>query len=372
MSEPSEQQKPDWRITLDKDGMADAPLKTRQQRGAHLPPAGMDTDKMRSPALYQPDAALIDAIHAAVILGQPLLLTGEPGCGKTEVAHFVAYQFNLFDQVEPPAVQEYALRFDVKSTTTARDLFYTYDTVGRFGAVYENSPNNPKPLPDRSSFVTLNALGIAVAESAPWRDVYDLRLKYRHESDGPRRRVVLIDEIDKAPRDVPNDLLMEFERLTFYIPELDRTIRADREKRPILIITSNSERALPDAFLRRCVFYIMPFPDRDRLSQIVQARIPGFSAGIGLEKSALDLLYALRRARLAKRPGIAELLGFLTVLLAQNFKPEESLPSDGGNWENLARVTLLKTTDDQRQFRNAGDFAKLLKEPPDNRKSSPT
>jgi MoxR-like ATPase len=277
----------------------------------------MDSDAIRDPARYEPDPSLIDAIHAAIILGQPLLLAGEPGCGKTEVANFVAYQFGLHPPAIPGERREWALRLDVKSTTTARDLFYSFDTVGRFGAAKDEGPAARRP----GRFITLSALGRAIMDAAPWSEVRDIEIaNYRREHDEPRRSVVLIDEIDKAPRDVPNDLLMEIERLGFRITELnregDRPVRADPDHRPVLIITSNSERALPDAFLRRCIFHYMAFPDRDRLGRIVEARIPGFPRGSDLERDALALLFGLRAQTLLKLPGTAELLGFLAVLLA--------------------------------------------------------
>lgn len=165
-----------------------------------------------------------------------------------------------------------------------------------------------------------------------------------------RRSVVLIDEIDKAPRDVPNDLLAEFEKPRFRIPELrNAEIAADEAYRPILVLTSNSEKALPDAFLRRCVYYNMPFPEPDTLKIIVENRIGGLPRDAGLVSDAITVMTHLRENRhLRKRPGTAELLGFLLALRNVGFRPGDRL-SDDPRWPTLAGITLLKAREDQER-----------------------
>jgi len=173
------------------------------------------------PAGYLPDQGLVDAVNVALLLRQPLLLTGEPGTGKSQLAASVAYQLGL----APPMV------FETKSTSVARDLFYHFDNIGRFRAA-----QTPGAAADPVLFLTLNALGHAIALANPPSDVgHILPPIYRHEEQ--RQSVVLIDEIDKAPRDFPNDILNEIERLFFRIPELGNVdVRARPNLRPIVVM----------------------------------------------------------------------------------------------------------------------------------------
>src|SRR5262249_5737842 len=154
---------------------------------------------------------------------------------------------------------------------------------------------------------------------------------------GRRRSVVLVDEIDKAPRDVPNDLLVEVEKMQFYISELPRTVVADKSMRPIVVITSNSEKALPDAFLRRCVYYNLPFPSVALLKEIVAARIVQFPRESDLLSDALAVFGFLRGQMLRKRPGTAELLGFILGLKAKGYEPSHRLRGNE-NWREVAKV----------------------------------
>jgi MoxR-like ATPase len=266
--------------------------------------------KTNDPSGYIADAGLVDAVNVALVLGQPLLLTGEPGTGKTQFAHSLAWELGF----RPPLI------FETKSTSTARDLFYTYDTVGRFHSAQTGDGSQ-----NSVDYLTYNALGAAILRAndegdvAPW-------LPQGFVHGGRQRSVVLIDEIDKAPRDFPNDILNEVEEMFFKVPEL-KNIRfaADSDMRPILILTSNSEKHLPDAFLRRCVYYNIPFPDRDRLMEIIASRIHGFGNGDGtvsdigevMMEDALDYFAELRQPAtgLHKRPATAELLGWLAFLL---------------------------------------------------------
>jgi MoxR-like ATPase len=292
------------------------------------------------PAGYLPDQGLVDAVNVALILRQPLLLTGEPGTGKSQLAASVAYQLGL----DPP------LCFETKSTALARDLFYGFDNIGRFRAA-----QTPGASSDPRLFLTFNALGLAIVlANSP--QVVEPTLPPDFNHGGRRRSVVLIDEIDKAPRDFPNDILNEIERLYFRIPELgDAQISAEADFRPIVIITSNSEKALPDAFLRRCIFYSILFPDDERLERIVLTRLPErLAPGNPLLSEAIGFFGDLRRddVGLRKRPGTAELLNWLTAMLDFSCDPSKPLRAQAAA-ASRTLAALGKMTEDQERVREA-------------------
>jgi MoxR-like ATPase len=288
---------------------------------------------------YQPEPGLVDAVNVSLALGQPLLLTGDPGTGKTQLAWHVCWQILEPDSSGQPREP---LVFEAKSTSNSRELFYSYDTLGRFHKSNEGSAHN-------IDYITYNALGMAIllANESVKVQKYLPPLGSGFVHDGPRRSVVLIDEVDKAPRDFPNDILNELEAMYFRIPELgNAAIAAPAEMKPILIITSNSEKSLPDAFLRRCVYYNIPFPDSTKLAEIIAGRLRD-APGHYLEE-ALDFFLTLRRddSGLRKRPATAELLGWLVYLgdrIADKTKPlrgnEESLHASLG--------ALVKNAEDQ-------------------------
>lgn len=294
-----------------------------------------DRLKQERPENYLIDEALVDAVNVALLLGRPLLLTGEAGTGKTQLAHRLGWQLGFGDPIE----------FNTKSTSSARDLFYTFDAMQRFHAAHtgEGSANN-------LDYITYNALGIAILQSCAKQDVKHL-LPQRFEHTGPRRCVVLIDEIDKAPRDFPNDLLHEVENMSFRIPELrNEEVKATRDMRPVLVLTSNSEKNLPDAFLRRCVFYNITFPLKPRLIEIVEARLGAFADGTSpLLDSAIDFFLEVRKQLTHKPPSTAELINWLQALRAHGMTGAQSIQSNPGALRATVSA-LAKTKEDFKEL----------------------
>ncbi|MCP4695245.1 MAG: MoxR family ATPase [Gammaproteobacteria bacterium] len=273
--------------------------------------SGFTGSDSQRPENYLPDPGLIAAVKVAIMLSRPLLLTGEPGSGKTRLAYHLAWDHKLG---EP-------LRFDTKSTSDARDLFYTYDAIGHFHAAKIREDKDPSALPH----ISLNALGLAILQTLDKAaleksGLLPLLEKEEIKPDRPCRSVVLIDEIDKAPRDFPNDILNEVENLCFTIHELghNRKIQVSPKLKPILILTSNSEKHLPDAFMRRCIYYDIPFPeDKERLQEIIDLHIEELSPQHKTRfDEALDFFIRLRRPEtgLKKKPATAELLNWLLIL----------------------------------------------------------
>ncbi len=256
--------------------------------------AGLD-----DPANYVAEKGLRDAVNVSLTLGQPLLVTGEPGTGKTQLAASIAYELEL------PA----PLVFHTKTTSTAKDLFYRYDALAHF-----HDAQFRKEEPDIENYIAYEALGLAILLSMD-AAVANPHLPEPLRDKGPIRSVVLIDEIDKAPRDLPNDVLNEIENMSFNVRETGRSFSAAQSYRPILILTSNSEKNLPDAFLRRCVFYHISFPDRERLKEIVQGRLsmsPDFTPQ--MLDNAIRHFEEIRDLALKKRPATAEFLAWMRIL----------------------------------------------------------
>ena len=228
------------------------------------------------------------AVNAAVALQRPLLVKGEPGTGKTVLAHEVAASLGF------PLVE-----WHVKSTTKAQQGLYEYDAVSR---LRDSQLGDPK-VADIANYIVRGKL---------W-DAF--------EADGPQ--VVLIDEIDKADIEFPNDLLLELDRMQFFVYETRQTVAA--KHRPVVIITSNNEKELPDAFLRRCFFHYIRFPDRPTMERIVEAHYPGLQRDLARE--ALTVFFQVREVPgLKKKPATSELLDWLKLLMIEDM-PVEALRS---------------------------------------------
>ena len=287
-------------------------------------------EQQTDPQYYLPDEGLVDAVNVALMLGQPLLLTGEAGAGKTQLAYHIAHQLGL----------DRPLKFETKSDSKAKDLFYFYDYLAHFHGKENSCP--------QCEFITYHALGLAILRANPYAKIKDLvnqAYAQDYQDKPPTRSVVLIDEIDKAQRDFPNDILNEVELMSFKIPELENAeIKADVKMRPILILTSNSEKHLPDAFLRRCIYYHIPFPDDDRLKQIIDSRLGNaIKHSTPFIDNALDLFFKLRDSGMQKKPATAELLNWLTVL-KMRFKDSENPLSKPH--QSLTLSTLVKNEED--------------------------
>jgi MoxR-like ATPase len=282
-----------------------------------------------NPAGYLPDANLVEAVNVALTLGKPLLLTGDPGTGKTQLAYSLAWQLasRRLLHVETAVVE----RFETKSTSAARDLFYTFDAIRCFQASREKADSN-RPALGNAAFITYRALGRALLRAAGLANI-PAQVQPDVPVGLPTRTVVLIDEVDKAPRDFPNDLLNEIDEMYFRIPELDnvqvggRDVIA-RDMRPIVVITSNSEKNLPDPFLRRCIYYHIPFPEaKERLGEILLSRVTQFSATRGpLADDAVAFFQQLRQRTAPKaKTSPAELIDWLLYMLSEGARMDRRL-----------------------------------------------
>lgn len=303
--------------------------------------------KADHPSGYLPDQGLVDAVNVALVLNKPLLVTGDPGTGKTQLAHSIAWQLASRRRLNVSTAE--VEKFEAKSTSAARDLFYTFDAIRRFQAA-----QNPASGNGNAAFISYNALGRAVMRALPPERIpQQLQTDVHGLYPDAARTVVLIDEIDKAPRDFPNDMLNEIEQMYFRIPELDNiqvggpaAIASDY--RPIVVITSNSEKNLPDPFLRRCVYYHIPFPSTERLRDILLSRLGQLPSTQGpLIQDALEFFARLRENKVLKRQtSPAELIDWLTYMLRRGAKPKHRL-DDVRSYAFAALSALTKDPKDQ-------------------------
>jgi MoxR-like ATPase len=239
---------------------------------------------------YVADDELKIAVNAAITLQRPLLIKGEPGTGKTMLAEEVAR-----------ALGKPLHQWHIKSTTKAQQGLYEYDAVSRL----RDSQLGDAKVQDIGNYIVKGVLWEAF--------------------DSPEQAVVLVDEIDKADIEFPNDLLRELDRMEFHVYETRQTVKA--RHRPIILITSNNEKELPDAFLRRCFFHYIRFPEKDTMQAIVDVHFPGIRKQ--LVQAALESFFGIREMPgLRKKPSTSELLDWLKLLLAEDIPPE-ALRSEG-------------------------------------------
>jgi MoxR-like ATPase len=277
--------------------------------------------------------ALKNAVEIAIALGQPLLLTGEPGTGKTKLAYKIAHDLAALPDAN---FENKPLIFNTKTTSSARDLFYTYDALSHFQAANVKKDDGSTAA-RTADFIELQALGKAIAMTNPKVvDASKLPVK-------PVSSVVLIDEIDKAPRDFTNDILHEIEEYNFSIKEQDNYgIKSDEGQQIVVIMTSNSEKNLPDAFLRRCIFYHIPFPSDEILLEIVQSQL---GSSTKYTEAALTLLInkfnEVRKGAVRKPPATAEFISWLRILELQNYLEKEGSEQRDLMLKNLS--ILVKT-----------------------------
>ena len=260
------------------------------------------------------------AVNASVTLQRPLLVKGEPGTGKTVLAHEIS-----------KALKAPLIEWHVKSTTKAQQGLYEYDAVSRL----RDSQLGDERVKDIRNYIRKGKLWEAFT--------------------APERPVLLIDEIDKADIEFPNDLLQELDRMEFFVYETGETIKAER--RPIVMITSNNEKELPDAFLRRCFFHYIKFPDAETMRDIIEVHFPGLKGRLVTE--AMKIFYDIREVPgLKKKPSTSELLDWIKLLLNEDITPETLREQDPRKLIPPLHGALLKNEQDVHLFERLAFMAR--------------
>ena len=259
------------------------------------------------------------AVNASITLERPLLVKGEPGTGKTELARQIAENLDV-DIFE----------WNIKSTTRAQQGLYEYDAVSRL----RDSQLGDAKIKNISNYIRKGKI---------WETF-----------ENKKKCVLLIDEIDKADIEFPNDLLQELDRMDFYVYETGQTIKA--KTRPIIIITSNNEKELPDAFLRRCFFHYIKFPDIDTLGKIIEVHFPKIKKSL-LEKALVKFFEIRETPGLKKKPSTSEALDWLKLLLAEDMSPHD-LNNDGKTLLPKLHGALLKNEQDVHLFERMAFLAR--------------
>ncbi len=303
---------------------------------------------------YKIKRELENAIEVAMLFNQPLLLTGEPGTGKTLLAYYVAKQLHETTKNATAGDCQFSstpLKFNTKTSSIARDLFYTYDAVGHFQNA-NIAKEETRIVKKTEDFIELQAFGKAIAMANPKAE-YAGNFIWENNPT-PQSSVVLVDEIDKAPRDFTNDILSEIERYEFFIKEKNYQVRLNdhpdgatkNPQRILVIMTSNSEKNLPDAFLRRCVFFHIEFPKKEDgfLLEILKGQLvaPETAVSTNNLKMVHDLFYDLRKVAIRKKPATAELVAFVKMLEIKGVLEQEDLNIKQWYLDNLALVAKTK------------------------------
>jgi MoxR-like ATPase len=292
---------------------------------ARLPPFGNMNDRDTHMRFEGTDSYIATedlrvAVNAAVALERPLLVKGEPGTGKTVLAEQVAQALNA------PLIE-----WHVKSTTKAQQGLYEYDAVSRL----RDSQLGDERVKDINNYIRKGKLWDAFV--------------------APEKPVLLIDEIDKADIEFPNDLLLELDRMEFHVYETGETVRA--KQRPVVIITSNNEKDLPDAFLRRCFFHFIKFPDAETMTEIVEVHFPGIKQR--LLNEALRMFFEVRDVPgLKKKPSTSELIDWIKLLLNEDIDPETLRQQDSGKLIPPLHGALLKNEQDVHLFERLAFMAR--------------
>jgi MoxR-like ATPase len=280
----------------------------------------VDKMKFEGTENYVATEDLMVAVNAAVALERPLLIKGEPGTGKTMLAIEVARAMGM------PLIE-----WHIKSTTKAQQGLYEYDAVSRL----RDSQLGDERVHDIGNYI--------------------VRGKLWEAFEADQRPVLLIDEIDKADIEFPNDLLLELDRMEFFVYETKKTIKA--EHRPVVIITSNNEKELPDAFLRRCFFHYIRFPEKDTMEDIVEVHYPGLKRDLVAE--ALNVFFEIREVPgLKKKPSTSELIDWIKLLLAEDMDPETLRTRDMKKLIPPLHGALLKNEQDVHLFERLAFMAK--------------
>ena len=307
-------------------------------RGKIQPESGLYYEPIQQ-KIYPYDAGdeLIEVVNLAIELGMPLLLEGEPGCGKSRLAHALVYEFNYHRENNPIKYYEWI----VQSTSKAEDSLYQYDYIGRLQAAQISGILSQKGT-EESSYEQKNP-----AISKDWVDLQALGKAFKQSQDKQEQSVVLIDEIDKADRDFPNDLLLAIESRRFFIKETGDLIQANDQAFPLIIITSNQEKNLPNAFLRRCIYHYIELPNQERLRKILTERFTDAEQEVIIK--AVDRFQEVRtsqdetKSEGEKKVSTSELIAWFKSLL--KYKPEEIIAKLKEDKLPHASVLLKSRTD---------------------------
>jgi MoxR-like ATPase len=315
-------------------------------RGKIQPKSGLYYEPIQQ-KIYPYDAGdeLIEVVNLAIELGMPLLLEGEPGCGKSRLAHALVYEFNYRQENNPIKYYEWT----VQSTSKAEDSLYQYDYIGRLQAAQISGILSQKEI-EESSSEQKNP-----ATSKDWVDLQPLGKAFKQSKDKQEQSVVLIDEIDKADRDFPNDLLLAIESRRFFIKETRDLIQANEQAFPLIIITSNQEKNLPNAFLRRCIYHYIELPNQERLRKILTERFTDAEQDVIIK--AVDRFQEVRtsqdetKSEGEKKVSTSELIAWFKSLL--KYKPEEIIAKL--NQDKLPHASiLLKSRTDLQDYGTRG------------------